>query len=300
MREGRGASRRERLARLVARLRRLVPMSTPSHARRLGAALLVPLTLLLSACGAQISFTIHDDDTVDSTILVWDETGTAQIKENCNEKSMTKTFGKPSGTTPTYTVTDHNGAPACEIKALNAPIKDKSGGKSAITHADGKYTFVMDMSDNKNSSASTFDVEVRVTFPGEVTEVSGNGTKEGNTAVWKAANKETSELRAVGADKGGSAVLWIVLGVVGALVVGVIVTVIVVSRKKKQQPGAPVYAQPGQGGYPQPGQPGGYPQPGQGGYPQPGQPGYPQPGQPQPGQGGYPQSGGYPQPPAQY
>ena len=156
--------------------------------------------------------------------------------------------------------------------------------------------FVMDMSDNKNSSASTFDVEVRVTFPGEVTEVSGNGTKEGNTAVWKAANKETSELRAVGADKGGSAVLWIVLGVVGALVVvGVIVTVVVVSRKKKQQPGAPVYAQPGQGGYPQPGQPGGYPQPGQGGYPQPGQPGYPQP-----GQGGYPQSGGYPQPPAQY
>ena len=270
-------------------------MSTPSHARRLGAALLVPLTLLLSACGAQISFTIHDDDTVDSTILVWDETGAAQIKENCNEKSMTKTFGKPSGVTPTYTVTDHNGSPACEIKALNAPISDKSGGKSAITHADGKYTFVMDMSDNKNSSASTFDVEVRVTFPGEVTEVSGNGTKEGNTAVWKAANKETSELRAVGADKGGSAVLWIVLGVVGALVVvGVIVTVVVVSRKKKQQPGAPVYAQPGQGGYPQPGQPG-YPQPGQGGYAQPGQPGYPQP-----GQGGYPQSGGYPQPPAQY
>ena len=270
-------------------------MSTPSHARRLGAALLVPLTLLLSACGAQISFTIHDDDTVDSTILVWDETGTAQIKENCNEKSMTKTFGKPSGTTPTYTVTDHNGAPACEIKALNAPIKDKSGGKSAITHADGKYTFVMDMSDNKNSSASTFDVEVRVTFPGEVTEVSGNGTKEGNTAVWSKMAEETGDLKAVGLDgkptapadkdgssaagssstsstsSGSSSTLWIVLGVVGALVaVGVIVAVVVASRRRSKRQAAAQAAYPSsyapQQGYPQPASQGDYQQPDQSAY----------------------------------
>ena len=278
-------------------------MSTPSHARRLGAALLVPLTLLLSACGAQISFTIHDDDTFELTMLVWDDTGSGTLtKDTCTESAMGGSSGFPSGTKPTYTFTDHNGAPACEVKTAKAPIS--SGNKDlTITHADGRYTFLMSHSAIENmkkdpqtaAALNLFPVELRVTFPGEVTEVSGNGTKEGNTAVWKAANKETSELRAVGADKGGSAVLWIVLGVVGALVVvGVIVTVVVVSRKKKQQPGAPVYAQPGQGGYPQPG---GYAQPGQ---PQPGQGGYPQPGQPQPGQGGYPQSGGYPQPPAQY
>ena len=254
-------------------------MSTPSRSRRLGVALLTPLVLLLSACGAQIGFTIHDDDTFELTMLVWDDTGSGTLtKDTCTESAMGGSSGLPSGTKPTYTFTDHNGAPACEVKTAKAPIS--SGNKDlTITHADGRYTFLMSHSAIENmkkdpqtaAALNLFPVELRVTFPGEVTEVSGNGTKEGNTAVWKAANKETSELRAVGADKGGSAVLWIVLGVVGALVVvGVIVAVVVASRRRSKRQAAAQAAYPSryapQQGYSQPAAQGDYQQPDQSAY----------------------------------
>ncbi len=278
-------------------------MSTPSRSRRLGVALLTPLVLLLSACGAQISFTIHDDDTFELTMLVWDDTGSGTLtKDTCTESAMGGSSGFPSGTKPTYTFTDHNGAPACEIKTAKAPIS--SGNKDlTITHADGRYTFLMSHSAIENmkkdpqtaAALNLFPVELRVTFPGEVTEVSGNGTKEGNTAVWSKMAEETGDLKAVGLDgkptapadkdgssaagssstsstsSGSSSTLWIVLGVVGALVaVGVIVAVVVASRRRSKRQAAAQAAYPSsyapQQGYPQPAAQGDYQQPDQSAY----------------------------------
>ena len=147
------------------------------------------------------------------------------------------------------------------------------------------------------AALNLFPVELRVTFPGEVTEVSGNGTKEGNTAVWSKMAEETGDLKAVGLDgkptapadkdgssaagssstsstsSGSSSTLWIVLGVVGALVaVGVIVAVVVASRRRSKRQAAAQAAYPSsyapqQGyGYSQPAAQGDHQQPDQSAY----------------------------------
>jgi len=162
-------------------------MSTPSRSRRLGVALLTPLVLLLSACGAQISFTIHDDDTFELTMLVWDDTGSGTLtKDTCTESAMGGSSGFPSGTKPTYTFTDHNGDPACRISARGIPVSEFSGSNNSmsITHNDRKFDVTVPSGDaSAKALYDDSDSSYSVTFPGKVTDADG-GKVEGNKVTF--------------------------------------------------------------------------------------------------------------------
>ena len=281
-------------------------MLSRSSLRRVGALLVIPVIMLLGACGMKTDLTIHGD-TVDQTILMWDSTGQL-TEDSCSEKGLSSagasTTNIPEGADIKYTFTEHDtehdGDPACEVKVTGIPISQlgsqsgSSGGSVKITHENGHYDFTMPlngMSESQDQMTQLYgdvEISVSVTFPGKVTEASGNAEKNGNTVTWaNILDEKESSLHAVGEDSGGiiggsvAGVpwLWIIVGVV-AVVVIIIVVVILVARSGKKKQAAP-------GGYP--GQPMSYaPQPGQQPYspqqyPAQQQPGYPQqqyPGQP--------------------
>ena len=298
-------------------------MSTPSRSslRRIGALMVIPMIMLLGACGMKTDLTIHGD-TVDQTVLIWDSSD--QMSEaDCSKDSMSDA-GVSQAKDAQYTFTKHDGHPACEIKATNIPLSqfDGKGGQSGqdaaegaikITHENGQYDFTMplgemDDSQQQQMKQSGVEVSVSVTFPGKVTEASGNAEKKGSTVTWANVLDEKGSLHAVGKDSAGLfgvPWLWIIVGAAVVLVVIIVVVIIVVKSGKKKSaapggyPGQPMgYAQPGQQpynpqqgaqpGYPQqyPGQPGQNPQQGYNPNGQPGQPG-------QPGQQGYNPNGQY-------
>lgn len=298
-------------------------MSTPSRSslRRIGALMVIPVIMLLGACGMKTDLTIHGD-TVDQTVLIWDSSD--QMSEaDCSKDSMSDA-GVSQAKDAQYTFTKHDGHPACEIKATNIPLSqfDGKGGQSGqdaaegaikITHENGQYDFTMplgemDDSQQQQMKQSGVEVSVSVTFPGKVTEASGNAEKKGSTVTWANVLDEKGSLHAVGKDSAGLfgvPWLWIIVGAAVVLVVIIVVVIIVAKSGKKKSaapggyPGQPMgYAQPGQqpynpqqgaqSGYPQqyPGQPGQNPQQGYNPNGQPGQPG-------QPGQQGYNPNGQY-------
>ena len=99
------------------------------------------------------------------------------------------------------------GHPACEIKATNISLSQfdgqgaqggqagqsgQSGSSSVkITHENGQYDFTMplgEMDDSQKQQMTQLygemEVSISVTFPGRVTEASGNAEKKGNTVTW--------------------------------------------------------------------------------------------------------------------
>lgn len=304
-------------------------MSMPSRSslRRIGALVVIPVIMLLGACGMKTDLTIHGD-TVDQTTLVWDSQD-QMTESDCSEKSMSNAGANPASNLPEgvdvkYKFTDHDGHPACEITMTNIPISEFDGKSSGsgespkITHENGHYDFTMPLNGLDESQGQLTqlygetEVSVSVTFPGKVTEASGNAEQKGNTATWANVLDEKGSLHAVGEDTGGVLSgsvagvpwLWIIVGVAVVLVIIVVVVLVVKSGKKKKQaasggyPGQPMsYApQPGQ----QPYNPQQYPAQQQPGYPQqqyPGQPGQnPQQGynpNAQPGQQPYNPNGQY-------
>ena len=122
----------------------------------------------------------------------------------------------------------------------------------------------------------SIDIQISVTFPGEVSE--HNGQLSGNTVTWTPNYGETLELSARGSaveGGGGSDLpLGLLIGIGAAVLVavGLIVFLVVRSRKSSAQPAAATaaYGAPAQPGYAAPQQPA---QPGYGQQP-PAQPGY--------------------------
>jgi len=155
-------------------------MSTPSRSslRRIGALMVIPVIMLLGACGMKTDLTIHGD-TVDQTVLIWDSSD--QMSEaDCSKDSMSDA-GVSQAKDAQYTFTKHDGHPACEIKATNIPLSqfDGKGGQSGqdaaegaikITHENGQYDFTMplgEMDDSQQQQMKQSGVEVSVsgTFP---------------------------------------------------------------------------------------------------------------------------------------
>ena len=273
-------------------------MPSRSSLRRIGALMVIPVIMLLGACGTKYDLTIHGD-TVDQSILMWDSKD-QMTESDCSEDGLSRSGVNPASDVPEgvevkYNFTQHDGHPACEIKATNIPLSQFNGQSSSsgssgslkITHENGHYDVTMplgEMDDTQRQQMTQLygemEISISITFPGEVTEASGNAEKKGNIVTWANVLDEKGSLHAVGKDSGGVLSgsvagvpwLWIIVGAVVVLVIIVVIVLVVRSGKKKQT--AP-------GGYP--GQPMGYaPQPGQQPYsPQQypaQQPGYPQQG----------------------
>ncbi|QKD79063.1 MULTISPECIES: LppM family (lipo)protein [Actinomyces] len=266
-------------------------MAISSLRRKITAALLLPTAALtLTACGGSVDFKIHDDDTFDLTMTVWDSTNSGALtKESCSEETMAgQGFGKsglPEGVKPTYTFGDKDGSPSCTMEMKGVKLSDtKSTNGEGIKHEGDTYVFDWDVSSMRDSSRSTppgIAVSANVTFPGEVTEHSGSSTVDGTKVTWKNILTESdTKLHAVGKDKGSGsssgssdsklALILGIGGVVALLVIGGIVAAVVASKKKKAAASALPYGAPAVPG--QPMQPGYDPAAGYGAA----QPGYPQ------------------------
>ena len=214
-------------------------------------------------------FEVHENDTVDVTMITkGEDAGSSSscdadnIKDSLGDDVKVNAKSGDSGNSCTVT-----------IKGMTIKKFNNNMPSAEITHDNKSKSFTFEMygfgfdSDNQ--------VSVKVTFPGSVSKVSGDGKKSGSTATWNNAQDETEALTAEGADHGSPMFMIIIVVVIAAIGGGVAAFIII--RKKKAKagiaPGAGM-GQPRQPGYP--GQPGVAPQPGPGypGQPQSGQPGY--------------------------
>ena len=241
-------------------------MRLPSVLRRLAAAvpaiLMVLATLGLAPTASAASsgdysisyeFEIHENKTVDIT-MIRKEDGAGSNSE-CNPGDIKRIFDDDD---VKVSVKSGDGGNSCTAKITNIPIKSNVLG--TITHEDDYFTFNMN-----TSSLQYYDqVKVKVTFPGSVSKVSGDGKKSGNTATWNNAQDETSTLTAKGADHGSPLFMILIVVVVIAAIGGGVAAFIIIRQKRAktgiapgagmgqlQQPGYPVQPQPGAA--PQPG-----------------------------------------------
>ena len=233
-------------------------------------------------------FEVHENDTVDVTMITKGED--AGSSSSCDADNIKDSLGDDVK----VNAKSGNSGNSCTVTIKGMTIKKFNNNmpSAEITHDNKSKSFTFEM------HASGFDsdnqVTVKVTFPGSVSKVSGDGKKSGSTATWNNAQDETETLKAKGADHGSPLFMIIIIVVVIAAIGGGVAAFIIIRKKKAKAgiaPGAGM-GQPRQPGYP--GQPGVAPQPGPG---YPGQPGVaPQPGPGYPGQPGVaPQPGpGYP------
>ena len=281
-------------------------MRLPSVPRRL--VTVVPAILMIlaslglapaaSAASYDYSFSyefeIHENKTVDITMTKkGDDAGS---KSNCDPDTIKDSFKDDD----VKVSVKSDGGDSCTAKITGLSIKDNP--LAEITHEDDSFTFEMPA-----SSLQYYDqVTVKVTFPGSVSKVSGDGKKSGSTATWNNAQDETGTLTAEGADRASShntgdadhassrdsedndtnSFLPIIIIIVLVLVtIGGVATFIIIRQKRAKTSIAPGYPQPGQQPY--------NPQ-----QPYNSQPGYGQPGQ-APAVPGTAQPGYYAQPGAQ-
>ena len=217
-------------------------------------------------------FEIHENDVVDLTMTrKGDDAGS---KSNCDPDDIENVFDDDD---VKVSVKSGDGGNSCTVKVTGMSIKDNP--LAEITHEDDSFTFEMPASSLQYYDQAT----IKVTFPGSVSKVSGDGKKSGSTATWNNAQDETGILTAKGADHGSPLFMIIIIVVVIAAIGGGAAAFIII-RQKRAKTGIAL-------GYPQPGQQPYNPQ-----QPYNSQPGYGQPGQaPGPAQPGY-----YAQPDAQH
>ena len=248
-------------------------MRLPSVLHRL-TALVSAVLMILASLGLaptvsadtsddSLSFEIHENKTVDITMTQkGDDAGS---KSNCNPDDIEDSFDDDD---VKVSVKSGDGGDSCTVTVKGLTLKKFNNNTPAeITHEDGSFTFRMDIPYLEQGT-------VKVTFPGKVSKVSGNGKKSGNTATWNNAQDETRTLIAKGADHGSPLFTILIVIVVIATIGGVVIFIII--RQKRAKTGiAPGHPQPGQQPYnpqqPYNSQPG-YGQPGQ--APGPAQPGY--------------------------
>ena len=270
-------------------------MKPPPALRRLTA--LVPAVLMVLASpglaptasadtsddSLSYEFEIHENDVVDLTMTQkGDDAGS---KSNCDPDTIKDSFKDDD---VKISVKSGDGGNSCTVKVTGMSIKDNP--LAEITHEDDSFTFKMPA-----SSLQYYDqVTVKVTFPGSVSKVSGDGKKSGSTATWNNAQDETGTLTAKGADRASSrdskdndinSPLPIIIIVLMLATIGGVAAFIIIRQKRAKAGIAPGYPQPGQQPY--------NPQ-----QPYNSQPGYGQPGQ-APAVPGTAQPGYYAQPSAQ-
>ncbi len=273
-------------------------MRLPSIPRRLVAVVpailmvLASLGLAPTASAASSSndislafeFEIHKNDTVDVTMITKGED--VGSSSSCDADNIKDSFGDDVK----VNAKSGDGGNSCTVTIKGMTIKKFNNNmpSAEITHDNKSKSFTFEMygfgfdSDNQ--------VSVKVTFPGSVSKVSGDGKKSGSTATWNNAQDETGILTAKGADHGSPLFMIIIIVVVIAAIGGGVGAFIIIRKKKAKAGIAPGYPQPGQQpyapqpGYAQPGQAPGTAQPGY--YAQPGaqQPHSPQSDYDQPGQ----------------
>ena len=184
-------------------------MRTPSALRRLTALVLATLMVLASLglapttsaapsddYSVSYEFEIHENETIDITQVRRGE-GLGS-ESSCNSDDIGDGFDDDG----TEITVEGNGGNSCTITVRGISLRELNNSIGAsIAHENDSFTFTMQAFRRRYAD---IQITVRVTFPGSVSEVSGDGKKSGNTATWENAQSETSSLTAKGADHDSS------------------------------------------------------------------------------------------------
>ncbi|SEJ66782.1 LppM family (lipo)protein [Demequina mangrovi] len=208
-------------------------------------ALAVVATLTLSGClKMEMSFTLHEDDTVDGSIVMAIQKGVGEAMGMSDEDLLAEldaegSFedieggsvepyddGEFAGTTVTFT-----GQPLSEISEEDEGITIVREGDEFVVGGE------FDTGGEDMSMLTGATMTLAVTFPGEVSE--HNGTLEGTTVTWDLLT-QTEPMSARGAaTAGGSGLpvwLWAVIGAV--VLAGAAAAVIIVTRRRSSEDAA--------------------------------------------------------------
>jgi hypothetical protein len=234
-------------------LRDAGPVTTAAHGarRRLRTAIAaasaaVGLLALTGCMKVDMDMTLSEDDTVSGTIVMavsnslaetmgmepgelWDQAG-GELSQSAPEGATQEPYADDEYTGTEYTFTD-------------APISDISGegGEDlSIAREGDEYvvTGAMNLSEGADQVESlpqevqdAFDVQLSITFPGTVSEASGE--IEGNTVTWTPQVGENTEISARGSAVAGSSFPWWVVGLAVGLVVIALVVWFVVRNNRR-------------------------------------------------------------------
>jgi hypothetical protein len=204
----------------------------------------------LAGCRMQVSMTVHENNTVDGSMLL------AMTSEEASSLSemgmdMDSLFDEMTSSADTdfggakTEIRDYNenGETGKELVYTGADISkmDQDGTGVKITREGDEFVLKgdADMSSEEMAGAgmlaSSFDITYSVTFPGKVKE--SNGEVNGNTVTWKPRLGEKNEMTATAAAKPGGtggALTWILI-VAGVAVIAIAVVILLVTRNNKKK-----------------------------------------------------------------
>jgi len=141
-------------------------------------------------------FEIHKNDTVDVTMITKGED--VGSSSSCDADNIKDSFGDDVK----VNAKSGDGGNSCTVTIKGMTIKKFNNNmpSAEITHDNKSKSFTFEM--HASGFSSIDQVSVKVTFPGSVSKVSGDGKKSGSTATWNNAQDETGILTAKGADHG--------------------------------------------------------------------------------------------------
>lgn len=256
------------------------PTSGRSWRRRLAAALLAPLLLVLSACGnVEMTIRINSADDVqivsDFSMKSSETAGLVTKDDLCDSFSDVSYYTKV--TTSSY---ERDGMIGC--RATGTSTLQKLDDEGVVVRDGDKVTVKFTTSSVNSPTGSTESLDsmkLSVTFPGKVLSHTGTGVVKGSTVTWTDPGDLSGSrgISATGTLAEGIAGLawwiWLIIGVSAAAVIGAVIGVVVGRRRRaraaadqqqwgqQQWEGAAQYDQYGQYSYGQqpPADPGPYP-----------------------------------------
>lgn len=228
-------------------------MAKFSPARRgVVALLLLPLLLLVAGClRMEMDIELLEDETGNLSMEVRDSSGFLSREDvDCEAASE-------EGPSPdlTWEEIGEEGSYGCRASG-NMPLADFNEDGMSIVVEDGNYVFTMDGTDSDEWAEFDeledipFDIrpeiDMSVTFPGEVIEADDNAEVDGNTVRWSGSETLREGASATGAASAQAGIpmlaVVIVLGVVAA--VALVVMIVLLSKLAKRRASARVAPAP--------------------------------------------------------
>lgn len=214
--------------------------SSRAVSRRLLPALLLPAVALVAVLGLSPSATaqvggvsvfkvdvrIYENSTVDITVRMRIEG--QDLSSYCNSEALVLEDKQDS-------ITTDDGD--CLIRRTGAKIGETDEGDVTVLHIGDRYVFTTSSPPPPLTSGA--DSSVSVTFPGKALSAQSGGKIDGNTVTWTNLGSG-STFYAEGKDKPSSVLPWVLVGLaVLAVLVGAVLGLVLLSRKKKHRPTPP-------------------------------------------------------------
>lgn len=203
------------------------------------------LVLALSGCmRVTMDLTVNSDDTVDGTVvLAVSDSLISLMGDEADSLWQDGGFeGEPGVTTEDYAADGYTGK---KFTLAKSPLSEVGDQDMTITRVGDEFVVSgqLDLTEASTEDLDmpgmqgildSFDVRVSLTFPGEV--VASNGTVTDHTVTWTPRMGQENPIEARAKATAGSSGLlpWIFLAaVVAVLVVGAVVTVALVLRRRR-------------------------------------------------------------------